>query len=77
MKQYTITQAAELLNKSPRTIRQNVENNADIGHRVGSVWILTDADLTKLAALRRGPKPGRKRRAKPAPAPAPAQEAQG
>lgn len=67
MNEYTITQAAALLNKAPRTVRQNVEKYPDIGRRVGSVWILTDSDLTKLAALRRGPKP-RKRRAKPAPA---------
>ena len=80
MKQYTITQAAGLLKKSPRTVRQNVEKYPDIGHRVGSIWILSDADLTKLAALRRGPKP-RARRAKapaaqPSPAGAPAAQGQ-
>ena len=67
MAEYTITQAAARLGKAPRTIRQNVEKHGDIGRRVGAVWILSEADLVKLAALRPG-RPPRKRRRAQAPA---------
>ncbi len=73
MRHYTVTQAAGILNKSVRAIRQAAETHDDIGEKVGAYWLLDDADLEKLRAMKRGPtpkKPGRprKRRAKPAPA---------
>lgn len=65
MKHYTVTQAAGILNKSVRAIRQAAETHDDIGEKVGAYWLLDDADLDKLRAMKRGPtpkKPGRKRR---------------
>ncbi len=81
MNQYTVTQAAAIVGKSVRTVRQAAELNEHIGKKIGSVWVLDDNDLELIRAMRQGgriPAPKRKprkRRAKPAPATATAQEA--
>ncbi len=57
---YTVMEAAEIVNKSPVTVRKLIKAHG-IGQRLGRDWALTDEDIKKLQAI---PGPGRPEGAK-------------
>ncbi len=52
----TITEAAQRLNLSPKTLRQQIKNRKLRAHKMGRGWYVTDEEVARYAAEnRRGP----------------------
>jgi hypothetical protein len=55
MKMYSVTQAAQMTGKSPKTVRalalRYARTGKPIGQRVGTYWAFSAADVRKLAAV--------------------------
>lgn len=65
---YSAEQVAEMTGKTRQAVTRWAQRNPGVGKRVSGVWLFDDADVAKIASLKRGPK--RKPRKK-APAAAP------
>lgn len=48
---YTCAQIAGILGKSPVTVQKQARARG-LGRKVGKTWVFTEADFTKLAAIR-------------------------
>lgn len=46
----TITEAANRLNLSPKTLRQQIKNRKLRAHKMGRTWYLTDEEVARYAA---------------------------
>lgn len=56
MTEYTSRQVAEMTGKTVQAISRYAQGHPGIGRKIGRDWLFTDADVKKIAALRRGPK---------------------
>jgi len=46
----TITEAARQLNRSPKTLRQQIKNRKLRAHKMGRTWFVSDDEVARYAA---------------------------
>lgn len=56
MNLYTSQEVADKLGKTRQAVTRWAQRNPGVGIQKGGVWLFTDADVKKIAGLRRGPK---------------------